>query len=211
MFKNLTILITTFLLLLHSCSSSRMKTTEIRYFNENNVEITKSEFNKNLSTHQLLDIPGDSIHHRKLKLREKRGQIKNRPGLQSILEKATNQEIDPNKPIVIVFHPGKDACNSSGTNTSEWIKTWYGQLEDGLYQVAQVKPLYIYKENTGLENYKGILTWHKDPDRTIEKMFFEHHYPCKSFVVIAADGRYISYFGEFAKEYVWEAVQLLNK
>ena len=45
----------------------------------------------------------------------------------------------------------------------------------------------------------------------IEQLFFKHHYPCSSFVVISSKGDYISYFGEFPKEFVWEAVQILKQ
>ena len=198
-------------ILIYSCSATKTGNDKTRYFDENNVEITKSKFNRIRSTNKLLDIPGDSINHRKLTLREKRGKINDRKSLELLLEKATNLELDSNKPIVIIYYPGKDSCNSSGTTDTEWIKSWYGQLEDGLNQVAEVKPLYIFKDNDGLEKYSGILNWKKDPEKTIERLFFEYHYPCSSFVVISKNGDYTSYFGEFGKEYVWEATQIMNK
>ena len=198
-------------ILIYSCSVTKTGKETTRYFDENNVEISKSKFNQIRSTNKLLDIPGDSINHKKLTLREKRGKINDRKSLELLLEKATDRELDSDKPIVIIYYPGKDRCNSSGTTNTEWIKSWYGQLEDGLNQVAQVKPLYIFKDNDGLEKYNGILNWKKDPEKTIERLFFEYHYPCSSFVVISKNGDYISYFGEFGKEYVWEATQIMNK
>lgn len=196
---------------IYSCSVTKTGKETTRYFDENNVEISKSKFNRIRSTNKLLDIPGDSINHKKLTLREKRGKINDRKSLELLLEKATDRELDSDKPIVIIYYPGKDRCNSSGTTNTEWIKNWYGQLEDGLNQVAEVKPLYIFKDNDGLEKYNGILNWKKDPEKTIERLFFEYHYPCSSFVVISKNGDYISYFGEFGKEYVWEATQIMNK
>ena len=198
-------------LLIFSCSSTKMGIEKTKYFDENNLEISKLKFIRNLSTNNLLEIQGDSVNHKKLVLREKRGQINNREILESMLENAIMQELDPNKPIVIIYYPGKDPCNSSGTTDKERIRNWYAQLEEGLLQVAQVKPVYIYKENDGLTKYDGILEWKKDPDGIVEKMFFEHHYPCSSFAVISKSGEYISYFGEFGKEYVWEAAQIMNK
>ena len=198
-------------ILIYSCSATKTAKDKTRYFDENNVEISKSKFNRIRSTNKLLDITGDSVNHKKLTLREKRGKINDRKSLELLLEKATDRELDSDKPIVIIYYPGKDRCNSSGTTNTEWIKSWYGQLEDGLNQVAQVKPLYIFKDNDGLEKYNGILNWKKDPEKTIERLFFEYHYPCSSFVVISKNGDYISYFGEFGKEYVWEATQLMNK
>jgi len=196
--------------LLYSCSITKIGSNAFRYFDENNVEITKAKFNKIRSTNKLLDIPGDSANQKKLTLREKRGKITNRALVESLLEKEINRDIDSNKPIVIVYYPGNDPCNSSNSATKESRKIWFEHLEDGVSQIAKTKPIYIYKEKGGLEKYDGILTWHKDPEGTIEKLFFEYHYPCHSFVVISKDGNYISYFGEFMKEYVWEATQLMS-
>lgn len=193
-----------------SCSSTNIGTDK-KYFNENNIEITKSEYNRSRSTNKLLDIPGDSANHRKLALREERGKITNRPILESLLEKETNRQLDPDKPIVIIYYPGKDPCNSSAFPTEESVINWFKILEDGITQIAQIRPIYIYKDKEGLEKYSGILTWHKDPEETVEKLFFKYHYPCSSFVVISKNGDYISYFGEFGKEYVWEATQLMKK
>ena len=198
-------------IIIYSCSSSKIGNNKTKYFDENNKEISKSKFNRIRSTNKLLDIPGDSVNHKKLTLREKRGKINDRKALELLLEKELNQELDSNKPIVIIYYPGKDPCNSSGTTNKEWIQSWYGQLEEGLNQVAQVKPIYIYKENNGLKKYEGILEWIKDPEGIVERLFFKHHYPCSSFVSISKNGEYISYFGEFGKEYVWEATQLMNK
>lgn len=197
-------------ILIYSCSATKTG-GKTKYFDENNIEISKSKFNRIRSTNKLLDITGDSINHKKLILREKRGKINDRESLELLLEKATNRELDSDKPIVIIYYPGKDRCNSSGTTNKEWIISWYRQLEDGLNQVAEVKPLYIFKDNDGLEKYYGIISWEKDPEKTIERRFFEYDYPCSSFVVISKDGNYISYFGEFEKEYIWEATQLMNK
>ena len=201
----------TFGILIYSCSSSKIGNNRNKYFDENNVEISKSKFDRIRSTNKLLDIPGDSTNHKKLTLREKRGKITNRTLLESLLEKEINQELDSTKPIVIIYYPGKDRCNLNGSTTKESSKNWFGQLEDGINQIAQTKPLYIYKDNDGLKKYDGVLTWHKDPEGIIERLFFEYHYPCSSFVVISKNGDYICYFGEFGKEYVWEATQIMNK
>lgn len=200
----------TFGILICSCSSSKVGNDTTKYFDENNLEINKSKFDRIRSTNKLLDIHGDSANHKKLILREKRGKITNRVLLESLLEKEINQEIDSTKPIVIIYYPGKDPCNSSTSTTKEAIQFWYRQLEDGINQIAKTKPIYIYKEKEGLEKYDGVITWHKDPEQTIEKLFFEHHYPCNSFVILSKEGDYISYFGEFGKEQVWEAIQSIN-
>ncbi len=197
--------------LICSCSSTKVGNDKTKYFDENNIEINESKFNQIRSTNKLLDIQGDSVNHKKLTLREDQGNVNDRKALELLLEKELNQELDSNKPIVIIYYPGKDPCNSSGTKSREWIKSWYGHLEIGLSKIAQVKPLYIYKDYDGLKKYEGILNWKKDPKGIIEKLFFKHHYPCSSFVVISKDGKYFSRFGEFGKEYVWEVTKQMNK
>lgn len=183
----------------------------IRYFDDNNVEISKSKFNKIRSSSKMLDIPGDSAHHKKLTEREQKGEIANKEVLVSLLEKTTHRKLDSNKPIVLLFYPGKDDCNLAPSFKGDIIKQWYMKLEEGIYQIAKIKPIYIYKNHDGLEKYDGILTWYPDPNGIVEELFFKYHYPCSSYVVISKSGEYISYFGEFPTEYVWEATYLMNK
>ncbi len=208
-----------FTVLICSCSTPKesrnilldQSQKKIRYFNEKNIEISEMEFSKIRSTNLFLDIPGDSSNHKKLIDREFRGTITNKSNLVSLLENELNQKIDGTKPIVIIYHPGNDPCNSSGSVDRRWIKNWFKQLEVELYQIAQIKPIYIYKNSDGLDKYKGIIEWYKDPENTIEHLFFKHHYPCSSFVVISKNGDFISYFGEFMKEFVWKATEIMNK
>lgn len=181
----------------------------MRYFDHKNVEISKEKFYKIRSTNKYLDIPGDSLNQRKLTVREKRGEISIRKNLEEVLENLTKREIDSTSPIVIIYHPGKDRCNSSGTTNQIRIKSWHDQLTEVLKRIADIEPFYIYKSYDGLEKYNGILNYYKDPNRLIESLFFEYHYPCSSFVVISKSGSYISYFGEFSKDYVWRATDKL--
>ena len=77
-------------------------------------------------------------------------------------------------------------------------------------ETAQTKPIYIYKNKSGLKKSREI-SWHQDPIATIEKLFFKEHYPCGSFVVISKDGDFISYFGEYYYTQVSDALQNLAK
>ncbi|TXE19051.1 hypothetical protein ES692_04120 [Psychroserpens burtonensis] len=187
------------MILSFSCSSTKFENSDFKYFDENNIQISKSKFNRIRSTNKLLDIPGDSSNHKKLTLRVKKEQLQDKSLLVTILENETNIKIDSTKPIVIIYYPGKDPCNSSGTVNQELRKFWFWELEKGLEQIAETKPIYIYKDHEGIEKSRGFLDWNKDPDNVIEKLFFKHHYPCSSFVVISKDGEYISRFGEFGK------------
>ena len=77
--------------------------------------------------------------------------------------------------------------------------------------MAEVSPIYICKNNSGLELYEGIRTWYKDPENIFERLFFKQHYPCGSFVVISKKGKFISYFGEYPYTYIFEAAKKLIK
>ncbi|MBH12013.1 MAG: hypothetical protein CMF37_03630 [Leeuwenhoekiella sp.] len=195
-------------ILINSCSSSQ---GDFTYLDINNNEISKSKFRQKRSTNQYLDIQIDSLNQKKLIERTKTGKLENFEAYRSLVSNKTSEKIDNTKPLVIIYHPGKDACNSSGSATKETLKNWYGTLEDGVQQLKANAPIYLYKEKEGLEKYDGVLNWHKDPDGLTEKLFFKYHYPCSSFVVISSDGEYISYFGEFSKEYVWNAINLISK
>ena len=196
-------------ILITSCSSSKISKNKIKYLDENNIEISKSKFNRKWQKNRLY-IYGDSINTKKLALKEQHGKISSRPFLEALLEKAINQKLDSTKPIVIIYHPGKDRCNSNGVNTKERIKKSSDQLKKGLNHIAKIKPIYIYKNNEALENYTGIVDWYKDPDGTIERLFFTLHYPCGSFVVISKNGDYISTFSEYNNDFVLKATRQLN-
>ncbi len=198
-------------ILISSCATTNTYDNHLQYFDENNQEISKAKFQRKRETRKFLAIPGDSVNQKKLTVREKRGKITNRATLEALLEKETGREIASNKPIIIVYYPGKDRCNSSGSATRESTKKWYEELEKGTQRVVQTKPIYIYKDSEGLGKYDRVITWHKDPQGMVESLFFEHHYPCSSFVVISKNGDYISYFGEFSKEYVWEAAVIMGR
>ena len=204
--KILTLIISA--ILINSCSSLQRDFT---YLDINNNEISKSKFRQKRSTNQYLDIQIDSLNQKKLIERTKTGKLENFEAYRSLVSNKTSEKIDNTKPLVIIYHPGKDACNSSGSATKETLKNWHKTLEDGVQQLKANAPIYLYKEKEGLEKYDGILNWHKDPDGLTEKLFFKYHYPCSSFVVISSDGEYISYFGEFSKEYVWNAINLISK
>ncbi|KIA82581.1 hypothetical protein OA84_10495 [Kaistella solincola] len=189
-------------------SSAQKK--QMKYFDEDYVQIPKKEFKKRRATFNYLDLPGNSPDERKLVYRENAGQINSRPALQALLEKELNLQLDAEKPLVIIFHPGKDRCNSTGSSTPEDIRFRYLQLEKAVMETAQTKPIYIYKNKSELKT-SSVNTWYQDPKATIEKLFFKEHYPCGSFVVISKNGDFISYFGEYSYSQVPEALQNLAK
>lgn len=203
----LTILISNF----SFSQNQKIKKNSVKYFDINYSLVTKKEFNKLKKKNSLLSIQGDSAHHKLLSIRESRGTMDNRKILDSVLTSITNKKIDATKTIVIIYYPGKDPCNSGGMVTKSSRKEWYRELEEKLFQIAQSKPIYIYKNQEGIEKYEGIMKWYKDSDGIIENLFFKYHYPCGSFVVISKAGKFISYFGEYPKDYLWKAAEILNR
>lgn len=192
--------------------NQKIKKNHVKYFDINYKQVSKKEFNKIKKKNLLLSIQGDSIHHRLLSVRESRGAMDNRKIIDSLLGSITSKKIDAIKTIAIIYYPGKDPCNSSGTSTRITTRDWYNKMEKGINDISESTILYIYKEIDGLyENNDGFKEWYKDADGLIGKLFFKYHYPCSSFVVISKKGEFISYFGEFPKDYIWNAVEILNK
>ena len=206
--KNLTILLVVLLLLGCSTTKEKLNVSSVKYFDEYNAEINKSKFYRRRATNKVLDIQLDSFNYKLIK-REERGFV-DRNIIDSIISTKLNISIDSQKAIVIIYYPGKDECNSGGIKNEMWIKNWYNQLVDNVTMMIGDKPIFIFKDDVGLEAIDTIVTWHKDPDRFIENRFFKYHYPCKSFVVIANNGNYESYFGEFPLEYVFETINKTN-
>lgn len=115
-----------------------------------------------------------------------------------------------NKLTVIIFYPGLDDCNRKKQNS-----TWNVFNDDYLKilgNISDFNHFWIYKNDENLKYYYPKKNnWQFDTDQVIEKIFFKMHYPCFSFVVIDEYGNYISNFGEFGKQTVWEYSKELLK
>lgn len=205
--KEITLSILCMILLTFNTKAQEVK--NIRYFDIDNKEISKSAFEEKRATNAVLDIPGDSSNHRKLINREEKGKINDRAKLISLLELDLNKKIDSLKPIVIIYHPGEDQCNATGN--AGYIKKKHEELEANLSKHYKVKPIYVYKEIKGTDEYGSSINWTKDPEQSIEKRFFKYHYPCGSFVVIARNGNYFNYFGEYTADFILEVTKKLSK
>lgn len=187
------------------------KTKEIKYFDKEYKQISKNKYFRQTEGVNWLGVIGDSVNHRLVVERWKSGNIKNKRELDSLMELAIENKIDSSKILTIIYHPGIDPCNSSGSATAISVKKWHDELTEKLLKITKSEPIYIFKNNSGLLRNRFLLPWFRDPNRIVEKLFFKYHYPCSSFVVISPNGDYISYFGEFPKHYVWEAAKRLAK
>jgi len=185
---------------------------EIKYFNENYIPISKSAYKNKRIKYDLWSIPGDSANHEILAYKEIQGKINNKDILDALLAEATNTIIDPLKPTVIMYYPGKDICNSTATLPKRAYKARYDKMEKKVNRIAESTIVYVYKDDEGLyDRFQGFKTWIKDPNGIIEKLFFSRHYPCNSFVVISSTGDFISHRGETHPENVWKALKELSK
>ena len=81
-------------------------------------------------------------------------------------------------------------------------------MEKGINKIKESNIIYVYKTQEGLID--GFKEWFKDPEQTIEKLFFKRHYPCSSFVIISENNEFISHFGEFSKEYLWKVLIMMT-
>lgn len=185
--------------------------TRIEYLDEKGNPISQTRFEYKRATNKYLDVPGDAPNQIRLVDRSETGQVHDLKQLYHLIESMTGNKPDETKPLVIIYHPGPDFCNSGGTTNIESRASWFKELDKGVFRIAQTKPVYVYKEENGIEQYKNLIPWYKDPEGAIEKLFFKYHYPCSSFTVIGKDGNYTSYFGEFSQQTVWAAAKTIIK
>lgn len=140
------------------------------------------------------------------------GHIKNRNNLYSKLSSLTNKNIDSTKSLVIIYYPGKDKCNSSGTSARSSVKTWYNDMERRINRISKSNILYIYKDKTGLEGRNdGYKKWFKDPNNYLEKLFFKDNPYCDAFILISKNGNFLSCRSEYSKNFLLKRFKYLTK
>lgn len=111
---------------------------------------------------------------------------------------------------VIIYYPGKDQYNSSGTWTRERYALEYDQLEARLSKSGVSKVFYVFKDNEGLSRQSLNRDWIKDEDQLIEKTFFAYHYPSGSYTIVDHSGKYMSYFGEYSLQEVPDMIKAMK-
>ena len=131
--------------------------SEVKYFDENAIEISKIDFDTKLESRNYLEIPGEEKPNKKLVLRENHGKINDVGKLYTLLETSTGQKLNRQNPMVVIFYPGKDENNSGGQNDRISIRLRKKELCKGLKEVAEIEPIYIYKDYTGLEKQKNFI------------------------------------------------------
>lgn len=141
----------------------------------------------------------------------KHGYLDNRNKLDSIISAYTNQDIDSNKPLIIIYYPGKDPCNSSGSSTRKSTRNWFNRMEKGIDKIEESNLVYVYKDSTGLYGrHDGFKVWIKDPHRIVERIFFTKNPPCGGYTVISKNGEYLSLLMEISRESLWTDLEYLT-
>jgi hypothetical protein len=165
------------------------------YFNESGKRIVYSEYEDKILNGPYFGVPGEKDGDMKLVHRMPVGLVDAKTIYQKL---GLEAEFTAGKPLIVIYYPGKDECNSTGPgNSTDYlaknVKTVarYAEKHDAL------PPLYVYKNPHGLEKYRGIQEWSADPDGLFEKQFFPFPYPCGSFVVISPNGNYRGILGDY--------------
>lgn len=164
------------------------------YFNEFGRKITRMDYEEKILNGPYFGVPGELEGDMKLVHRMPAGVTDAR----LIYEKlGLKQEYAAGKPIIVLYYPGKDECNSTGSTDAAYLKNKHKAVVRYSEKHNTVAPFYFYKNPHGLEKYEGIVEWKADPEGLFEKMFFQFPYPCGSFVVISPKGNYRAILGEY--------------
>lgn len=181
--------------LIFSCSAKK----EFTYFDVDNTQISKMQFQEKRATNKYFDLTSDSLNYKKLIERYETGKIENVRTYQSLILNRSEKKLDLSKPLVIIYHPGKDRCNSSGAASKKTLARWYSELEKGIVELNANAPIYLYKEKEGLEKYEDIISYYKDPEGLTEKLFFKYHYPVPVLWLSPLPGNIILTLGNLVK------------
>ena len=186
------------LLLLASCKTNQngsSKTTQVTYrksrlYDQENNRISQSKFYNQLLKNQDLSwayVSNKTKFDKRLVAGQKHGVISDKATIIKQLNNKLDINIASDKPIVIIYYPGKDPCNSSGSATKQTRVKAQQDFEVKLYNLAQIKPIFLYS------------------------LFFEYHYPCSSYLVISKDGEFTSKFGESNYSEILATTKRLNQ
>jgi len=173
--------------------------------------ITKESYEKQILEGPYFGVPGIEVNEQVLVHRMPFGQVDNAEALYSAL--GLEELRKAGKPIVVIFYPGKDECNSTGSNegNTKFYQKDHDWLQKNISSKGGYGPIYLYRNPAGLEKYAGIMTWQSDPQGLFEKTFFKFPYPCRSFVVVDYTGNYRAILGEFPNSQIVAALKKLPK
>lgn len=183
---------------------------EVIYRNEMGGLISREVFEEKITNGPYFGVPSAVPNEKALLHRMPFGKVEPLPFYQAL---GMEEALKARKSLVIIYYPGKDECNSTGSQANDVarFRKNHEYLFKGASKKAAESPVYIYKNPNGLEKYEGIINWIPDPEGIFEKKFFRYPFPCRSFVVIHPSGEYRSILGEFPDSQVMLALKILNK
>lgn len=188
---------------------------EIQFFDVQGNRIDKTKFERQLDNrvNLALSFQKGKITETRLLTRRMTG-ILSQDTLKVILSNLKELEankVNHAKMIIINYHQGNDACNTSGSTDPLQYAMWINHYKDQVARLPNTSQFFISATKDVPERSKGVIEWYIDKSTFIEKSFFKFQYPCGSFVIIKPDGKYLAYFGEYAKDMlIKEAKKLLG-
>jgi len=165
------------------------------YFDERGKRILYPEYEEKILNGPYFGVPGKQSGDMRLVHRMPVGLTNARLFYEKLGMLAAFQA---GKPLVVIFYPGKDECNSArGTSDPKTLSSDHAAVLRYVKKHDAAAPVYLYQQPHGLEKYEGIHSWEPDPEGVFAQQFFSFPYPCKSFVVLSPKGNYRAILGEF--------------
>ncbi|XLS28885.1 hypothetical protein ACJD0Z_17025 [Flavobacteriaceae bacterium M23B6Z8] len=197
--------------LLMSSEVTAQKTKKV-YLDTDDTELSRRDYKKKYKKagYQVLDLKitdTDSLEVRKLFWREHQGALNAiaLDQLKQYLRQLSGKELPEANYIAINYYPGPDKCNKGGYN--EYELEMMESYELALETIGNASQYYIHNKETmaptGTKKDQSLA----DQTNLFKNVFFPHHFPCKSFVVIHPDGRYVKYYGEHSLQAVVDVLQ----
>ncbi|MEH6537492.1 MAG: hypothetical protein V7719_13930 [Psychroserpens sp.] len=199
------LLFTISLLLSFSCLSQTIE-KPVYYLDVNGYSIPKDVFIKKSSRNAHINesyfsitFENDTCYLRQLVKRKNYGRLNKSQRAKLFSNLNTNTKTPEEKFSIILYHPGRDTCNNGHFRSNGIKNNIYGKgYLRKLKTYFDYKIFWVHKKDESIKfNRVSYINWQQDKNQFIEKLFFEYHYLCNSFLIINnSTGNYISIFGE---------------
>nr|WP_321222674.1 hypothetical protein [uncultured Psychroserpens sp.] len=193
----------------------------IYYYDVNGAQMSKEDYSIKSSRYKSLDelyipiaLEKDTCYLAILKKRKNIGKLNTSQLENLFLNLNYNPNTSPKKFSIIQYHPGRDDCNNGRYKSNGYEYNIYhrGYLKE-LKSIFDHNMFWIHKKDESIKFHKvKYINWRLDNNQFIEKLFFEYHYSCNSFVILNnLNGNYISILGESGGNTVMEIAKEINK
>ncbi|WP_028873489.1 hypothetical protein [Psychroserpens burtonensis] len=192
----------------------------VYYYDGNGDQIAKEEYLNKSSRYKSLDDRYIALAFEKdtcfIALLKKRKTIGKLSALQmKNMFSHLNVDNSSSRPkfSIIQYHPGRDDCNNGNYKSIGIAYNIYhrGYLKE-LKTFFNHNMYWIHKKDETIKFHRvKYINWRLDKNQCIEKLFFEYHYGCNSFVIVNnLNGNYISILGESSGKTVIEMAKEIN-